>query len=78
MPPRSECFVYIQLPGTLQPVVCGRFERTRTRDGGAVGRFMRQPVAIVAGLGLTGITRLPSGERTGLHAAVVEPGRPAW
>lgn len=40
MPPRSECFVYIQLPGTLQPVVCGRFERARTRDGGVVGRFV--------------------------------------
>ncbi|HEY0020577.1 MAG TPA: type II toxin-antitoxin system HipA family toxin [Longimicrobium sp.] len=40
MPPRSECFVYIQLPGTLQPVVCGRFGRARTRDGGVVGRFV--------------------------------------
>src|SRR5690349_12931408 len=40
MPPHSECFVYIQLPGTLQPVVCGRFERAHTRDGGVVGRFV--------------------------------------
>jgi serine/threonine-protein kinase HipA len=40
MRPRNECFVYIQLPSTLQPVVCGRFERTRTRDGGGVGRFV--------------------------------------
>lgn len=40
MPPRTECFVYIQLPDTLQSVVCGRFERTRTRNGGAVGRFV--------------------------------------
>jgi serine/threonine-protein kinase HipA len=40
MPPRRECFVYIQLPGTLQPVVCGRFERAHTRDGGVVGRFV--------------------------------------
>ena len=35
-----ECFVYLQLPGTLETVVCGRFQRTRTRDGGAVGRFV--------------------------------------
>lgn len=40
MPPRSECFVYVQLPGALQPVVCGRFERARTRAGAAVGRFV--------------------------------------
>jgi len=37
---RRECFVYVQLPGTLQTVVCGRYERTITRDGRAVGRFV--------------------------------------
>lgn len=35
-----ECFVYVQLPGALEPVVCGRFERERTRTGGFVGRFV--------------------------------------
>jgi serine/threonine-protein kinase HipA len=35
-----ECFVYVQLPGTLEPVVCGRFQRIRTRDAGAVGRLV--------------------------------------
>lgn len=40
MPARRECFVYVQLPGALEPVVCGRFERERTRTGGFVGRFV--------------------------------------
>ena len=40
MPARRECFVYIQLPGSLEPVVCGRFQREVTRDGRAVGRFV--------------------------------------
>ncbi len=35
-----ECFVYIQLPGSLETVTCGRFAREQTRDGGAVGRFV--------------------------------------
>lgn len=37
---RHECFVYVQLPGTLTTVVCGRYEWTITRDGRAVGRFV--------------------------------------
>ncbi|HET7231096.1 MAG TPA: type II toxin-antitoxin system HipA family toxin [Longimicrobium sp.] len=35
-----ECFVYVQLPGTLETVVCGRYQRTATRDGRSVGRFV--------------------------------------
>jgi len=35
-----ECFVYLQLPGTLETVVCGRYQRTVTRDGRGVGRFV--------------------------------------
>jgi serine/threonine-protein kinase HipA len=35
-----ECFVYVQLPGSLEPVVCGRFQREITRVGRAVGRFV--------------------------------------
>jgi serine/threonine-protein kinase HipA len=35
-----ECFVYIQLPGTLEVVVCGRFSLERPRRGPAVGRFV--------------------------------------
>lgn len=35
-----ECFVYVQLPRTLDTVVCGRYERSITRDGHAVGRFV--------------------------------------
>lgn len=40
MPASGECFVYVQLPGTLEPVVCGRFEQASTRDGRLVGRFV--------------------------------------
>lgn len=36
----SECFVYVQLPGTLDVVTCGRFELQRIRDGRPVGRFV--------------------------------------
>jgi len=35
-----ECFVYIQLPGTLEVVVCGRFALEHPRGGAAVGRFV--------------------------------------
>lgn len=40
MPSRGECFVYVQMPGTLEVVACGRFEREVTRTGTAVGRFV--------------------------------------
>jgi serine/threonine-protein kinase HipA len=40
MPPARECFVYIQLPGSVETVVCGRFVREATRDGRNVGRFV--------------------------------------
>lgn len=40
MPGSRECFVYVQLPGSLETVVCGRFERSATRTGTAVGRFV--------------------------------------
>jgi serine/threonine-protein kinase HipA len=40
MPAARECFVYIQLPGSVEPVVCGRFAREATRDGRNVGRFV--------------------------------------
>ncbi|HEX8390958.1 MAG TPA: HipA domain-containing protein [Longimicrobium sp.] len=36
----NECFVYIQLPGTTETVVCGRFSRETTRGGTTVGRFV--------------------------------------
>lgn len=36
----GECFVYIQLPGSLEQVTCGRYERVELRDGGVVGRFV--------------------------------------
>ncbi len=35
-----ECFVYVQLPGTFETVVCGRYQRSSTRDGRVVGRFV--------------------------------------
>lgn len=34
------CFVYVQLPGSLEVVTCGRFEREVLRDGRLVGRFV--------------------------------------
>lgn len=34
------CYVYLQLPGTLQVVTCGRYEREEVRGGGSVGRFV--------------------------------------
>jgi serine/threonine-protein kinase HipA len=40
MPPARECFVYIQLPGSVETVVCGRFAREATRDRRNVGRFV--------------------------------------
>jgi len=36
----NECFVYIQMPGTLEVVTCGRFSCETTREGGGVGRFV--------------------------------------
>jgi serine/threonine-protein kinase HipA len=36
----SECYVYIQLPGTAEVVTCGRFVREELPAGGAVGRFI--------------------------------------
>lgn len=35
-----ECFVYLQMPGTLDVVPCGRFEQVTTRGGSVVGRFV--------------------------------------
>jgi len=37
---RSECFVYITLPGQTQPVTAGRFELTKDRQGNALGRLV--------------------------------------
>lgn len=37
---RDECFVYLQMPGTLEMVACGRFAREPVRGGGTVGRFV--------------------------------------
>lgn len=34
------CYVFIQMPGTLEVVPCGRFLRRRLRDGAVVGRFV--------------------------------------
>jgi serine/threonine-protein kinase HipA len=36
----DECFVYLQMPGTLEVVACGRFVRETTRGWGSVGRFV--------------------------------------
>src|SRR5690242_4839053 len=36
----AECFVYVQLPGTLEVVACGRFAHVTTREGAGVGRFV--------------------------------------
>jgi serine/threonine-protein kinase HipA len=36
----NECFVYIQMPGTLEVITCGRFSHATTREGGDVGRFV--------------------------------------
>lgn len=40
MTSRPECFVFIQLPGTLEVVACGKYVRQILRDGTAVGRFV--------------------------------------
>jgi serine/threonine-protein kinase HipA len=34
------CYVYVQLPESLEIVTCGRFEREMLPTGGAVGRFV--------------------------------------
>lgn len=36
----KECFVYIQLPGSMETVTCGKFGLEQTKSGGAVGRFV--------------------------------------
>ena len=38
--PKTECFVYITLPGETESVTAGRFELTKDRRGDAVGRFV--------------------------------------
>jgi len=35
-----ECFVYVQLPGSLKVVACGKYVRQVLRDGSALGRFV--------------------------------------
>lgn len=37
---RTECFVYITLPGQTDLITAGRFELTRDRRGTAIGRFV--------------------------------------
>lgn len=37
---KRSCYVYLQLPGTLDVVTCGRYEREILRDGRTVGRFV--------------------------------------
>ena len=37
---RRSCFVYVQLPGSLDVVTCGRYERQVLRDGRVIGRFI--------------------------------------
>jgi serine/threonine-protein kinase HipA len=37
---RRSCYVYLQLPGTLDVVTCGRYVREVLRDGRVVGRFV--------------------------------------
>lgn len=37
---RTECFVYITLPGETEAVTAGRFELTKDRRGNALGRFV--------------------------------------
>ncbi len=36
----SECFVYITLPGTIEPVTAARFELSTTANGDPLGRFV--------------------------------------
>jgi len=36
----KSCYVYVQLPGSLEVVTCGLFERQVLPTGGAVGRFI--------------------------------------
>ena len=38
--PRSECFVYITLPGAVSAVTAGRFVLGKTRKGDPLGRFV--------------------------------------
>jgi len=37
---RTECFVYITLPGQTDSITAGRFELTKDRRGTAIGRFV--------------------------------------
>jgi serine/threonine-protein kinase HipA len=39
-PPNGECFVYITLPGEVQPVTAGRYVLTANRRGEPIGRFV--------------------------------------
>ncbi len=40
MSSKRSCYVYLQLPGVLDVVTCGRYEREVLRDGRVVGRFV--------------------------------------
>ncbi|HEU4560481.1 MAG TPA: type II toxin-antitoxin system HipA family toxin [Longimicrobium sp.] len=40
MPSRRECFVYLQMPGSLEVVTCGRYALDHGRGGSMVGRFV--------------------------------------
>jgi serine/threonine-protein kinase HipA len=39
MTSRRSCYVFLQLPGVLDVVTCGRYEREVLRDGRVIGRF---------------------------------------
>lgn len=40
MTSKRSCHVYLQMPGSLEVVTCGRYQREVLRDGRAVGRFV--------------------------------------
>jgi serine/threonine-protein kinase HipA len=43
MSSKRTCYVFLQLPGALDVVTCGRYEREVLRDGRVVGRFGYAP-----------------------------------
>jgi serine/threonine-protein kinase HipA len=82
----SSCYVYLQLPASLEVVTCGQFERQVLPTGGAVGRFVYgrkyrsrrdavplDPVGLPLSDQVVETTRLH-----GMHGAIRDAAPDAW
>jgi len=82
----KRCYVYLQLPDSLEVVTCGQYERETLPTGGTVGRFVygrryrSRPDAVPLdpiGLPLSGRT-VETTKLRGMHGALRDAAPDAW